>query len=147
VEVNVSFRPAQPRDKNAIKKFLAKCELPFEDLTTEHLEHFIIIGPRNKLIATVEMEVCGSYGLLRSLAVDEAHRGQNLGVALTQIIEDHARAAHIDEIYLLTTTADQFFVKQGYQVVERTTAPAEIQATEEFKRICPASAVCMVKSK
>ena len=46
---------------------------------------------------------------------------------------------------LLTQTARDFFAHLGYRVIERTEAPEEVQGSEEFRSLCPASAICMVK--
>lgn len=61
-------------------------------------------------------------------------------------LERLARAARIDRLVLLTQTAADFFARQGYRVMERDAAPQEVQASEEFRSLCPSSAVCMVKS-
>jgi amino-acid N-acetyltransferase len=42
-------------------------------------------------------------------------------------------------------TAEGFFAKQGYCRTARDSAPDEIQETTEFRTLCPATAVCMVK--
>jgi N-acetylglutamate synthase-like GNAT family acetyltransferase len=42
-------------------------------------------------------------------------------------------------------TAEGFFLKRGYQKIERISAPPEIQGTTEFQGLCPVSSVCMVK--
>jgi len=39
----------------------------------------------------------------------------------------------IRPFFLLTTTADVFFSKLGYQVVDRASASAEVYATAEFQ--------------
>jgi amino-acid N-acetyltransferase len=64
---------------------------------------------------------------------------------LVHYIEEYAISQRVRHLYLLTTTADLFFARTGYQVIPRESAPAPIQETAEFQSICPASAVCMVK--
>jgi amino-acid N-acetyltransferase len=142
---NFSSRPAQAEDEKAIKDFLALNELPFEDIRLETLNDFIVLQSEDKIIGTVGLEICDTDGLLRSLAVTPTHRGQNLGLKLTALITEHAQQQGIRALYLLTTTADSFFANLGYEIIERRAAPDEIQATEEFRRICPDSAVCMKK--
>jgi amino-acid N-acetyltransferase len=51
----------------------------------------------------------------------------------------------IREIYLLTTTAAEFFTHLGYRQVDRALAPAAIASTKEFSSLCPSTAVFMVK--
>jgi amino-acid N-acetyltransferase len=137
--------PATPKDETAIKTLLQNCHLPFEDLTPAHMATFWAIPDEDQMIAAIGLEICGNYGLLRSLAVSEAWRGQGLGVQMVEHIETQARDRQIAALYLLTTTADLFFVRLGYQIVSRDSAPDAVQETAEFQSICPTSAVCMFK--
>lgn len=137
---------AAPKDEAGIKALLQTCELPFEDLSPAHLIHFLVVKDANQLMGTVGLEVCGEFGLLRSLAIAEAWRGQGLGLRLVEQIESYAHSQQISTLYLLTTTADKFFARLGYQVIPRQSAPAPLQGTAEFKSICPDSAVCMHKN-
>jgi hypothetical protein len=47
---------------------------------------------------------------------------------------------------LLTQTAKRFFEHQGYRVIDRGEAPKDVQGSEEFRVLCPASATCMAKT-
>ena len=104
-----------------------------------------MIQDSGQIVGSVGLEICGEFGLLRSLALSESLRGQGIGEQLVGQIEEYARSKNISSIYLLTTTADQFFTHLGYQTVRRENAPAPVQDTTEFQSICPASAVCMCK--
>jgi amino-acid N-acetyltransferase len=42
-------------------------------------------------------------------------------------------------------TAADFFSKIGYEVTQRDKVPESIGNTEEFKNVCPVSAVCLFK--
>jgi amino-acid N-acetyltransferase len=48
-------------------------------------------------------------------------------------------------IYLLTTTAEEFFARRGYRRTERSSAPVAIRNTREFAGICPVSSAFMNK--
>jgi amino-acid N-acetyltransferase len=61
-------------------------------------------------------------------------------------LERVARAAQISRLVLLTQTAADFFARHGYRVIERSAAPQNMQASEEFRSLCPDSATCMAKS-
>jgi amino-acid N-acetyltransferase len=128
-----------------VQQLLAACELPYQDITPAHLEHFV--GERNgqALVGVVGLELCGDSALLRSLAVSEQYRGRGIGSALTRSAEGHARSRGVKALYLLTTTAEGFFAGQGYEGIDRTAVPATVQETAEFQTLCPASAACMVK--
>ena len=137
--------PATHQDLERLQALLQVCKLPFDDLGTSHLDHFFVIKDQDRIVGSVGLEKCGELGLLRSLAITESMRGQGLGLQLVKQIETYARSQQITALYLLTTTADQFFAYLGYQKTPRETAPAPLQKTAEFQSICPASAICMKK--
>jgi amino-acid N-acetyltransferase len=137
--------PAVPKDQADIQTLLCDCELPFDDLSPEHLTHFFVVKDQGLIVGSVGLEVCDQFGLLRSLALTEALRGRGFGLQLVEQIEAYARSQKITAIYLLTTTADRFFAHLGYQEISRGSAPTPLQKTTEFQSICPASAVCMCK--
>jgi amino-acid N-acetyltransferase len=69
-----------------------------------------------------------------------------LGSALTNHAEQYAASKGVRSIYLLTTTAEAFFKRLGYERIERSHAPTSIQQTREFAHLCPASSAFMLKS-
>lgn len=136
---------AQPGDLSVIRRLLADCNLPGEDITSAHLKRFLVHRETGQLIGVVGLELRGEAALLRSLAVSERHRGRSVARELVRRAEEHAGSAGIASLYLLTTTADTFFAALGYRITQRDAAPASIRETAEFAGICPSSSVCMVK--
>ncbi|CAB1063508.1 hypothetical protein D1BOALGB6SA_8291 [Olavius sp. associated proteobacterium Delta 1] len=132
-------------DELEIMHLLAGCDLPHEDITAELLENFLLGWDGARLVAVVGLEIKNQDALLRSLAVDAAYRNRKIATNLVDQIEDYARSLKVDTLYLLTMTAEAFFIKRGYRLTERDSASAGIQGTAEFKSLCPASAACMVK--
>ena len=59
--------------------------------------------------------------------------------------QNYCHEESIDDLYLLTTTAEKYFLKFGFNKIEKISAPELIKQTEEFKSICPESAVFMHK--
>ncbi|HEX6368063.1 MAG TPA: arsenic resistance N-acetyltransferase ArsN2 [Longimicrobium sp.] len=137
---------ARPADFPAIVRLLAQAALPHDDLTPEHLRHFLVLRDGDGIAGVVGMETADDAGLLRSLAVSAARRGGGLASRLVDALEAHARAAGIRTLYLLTTTAEGFFARRGYAPADRGAVPDAIAATPEFRGICPASAACMAKA-
>lgn len=128
-------------DLPRITELLKACRLPFEELAPSHL----VLWDGDRLAGVIGFEPKGRYILLRSLAVSEAYRGQGIALYLTGKAEEEAASRGMEEIFLLTLTAEDFFDKLGYDKVPREKAPAPIQETEEFKRLCPDEAICMRK--
>ena len=133
-------------DEVPLAVLLQSCELSTEDITPEMLEHFLLAHLDKALIGCAGMDVLGEVGLLRSVAVDEAHRGTGLGKRLVEAIEELARKEGVQQLYLLTTTAEAFFTGLGYRKLSREEAPADIAATEQFSSLCPSSSSFMVKA-
>lgn len=116
------------------------------DLTAAHLKDFLVAERSGSVTGAVGLEPYGSSGLLRSLVVSPAIRGHGSGTRLVDALETRARELGITELWLLTTTAADFFARLGYAPAERDRAPEAIKDTAEFKSLCPSSAVCMVKT-
>lgn len=129
----------------AVRQLLDGAKLPTADLGAGQLEHFFGCGPEQAPKGVVGLELYGEDALLRSLAVDPATRGRGCAKALVARAERHAREQGAQRVYLLTTTAADFFAHLGYKRVERDNAPDSIRATSEFSALCPASSVLMAK--
>ena len=126
-------------------RLLQAAKLPTEDLTAAHCDDFFYAGPGAAPTGLVGLEVFGDVALLRSLVVAPDQRGTGEGVRLLRHAEAQARARGVRALYLLTTTAEPFFVKQGYARASRDEAPPAIRASREFSGICPASSAFMRK--
>ena len=72
-----------------------------------------------------------------------AERGLGVGRALFEAAATQASLENVRRLYLLTTTAREYFLKLGFEVMERESAPPEIRHTAEFASLCPSTAVCM----
>jgi amino-acid N-acetyltransferase len=129
----------------AAVQLLTEASLPTADLTESHLEHFFYCGPAASPTGLIGLEIHGDAALLRSLVVAKPARSAGLGAKLVSHAEQYARSRGVTAVYLLTTTAQEFFERLGYANSERTAAPLSIQSTREFADICPASSAFMIK--
>jgi amino-acid N-acetyltransferase len=120
--------------------------LPVSDITDEHLEDFFYIGSDSSPVGLAGLEIYGTDALLRSLVVGEYARNKGLGSGLIEHVEQYAASRRVRSIYLLTTTAESFFKRLGYERIDRSRAPPSIERTREFASLCPASSAFMVKS-
>ena len=132
--------------RQVVETLLGAAGLPSADLTDAHLEHFFYAGRPESPVGLVGLELHGDIALLRSLAVAPGARAVGLGSALVAHAEAHARARAVRGLYLLTTTAEEFFAKRGYARIGRERAPAAIRATREFGELCPSSSAFMFKN-
>jgi len=143
--MSLAIESATAADLPDVVRVLDGAGLPHSDVTAPMLEHFLLARRGGKLLGVVGLEPLGSVGLLRSLAVDASHRGEGLGLDLTRAVERLARARGVADLYLLTTTAERFFARLGYGVLPRAEAPAPIRGTTEYRELCAATSVCMVR--
>lgn len=139
------IRPGTAADRDAVLALLEQSALPTRDLVDAAVR-FWIAEQGTRLVGVVGLERHGAHGLLRSLAVAPDARGSGLGVELVATLEQAARQSGIDGLVLLTETARTFFERLGYAVIARGDAPPAVQASTEFRSICPASATCMWKA-
>ena len=137
--------PASAPDLVAIRALLERSGLPTRDLESARPE-FVVIREKGQVIAAGALQRFGSSALLRSVVVAADRRGIGLGAAIVRELERAACAAQISALVLLTETAADFFTRLGYRVTERSAAPQSMQASEEFRSLCPSSATCMAKS-
>lgn len=134
------------KDRRDVLRLLSEAKLPTADLTPEKLKHFLVARQKDgAVIGVVGFERYGKAGLLRSLVVDPFYRGEGLGKELVSGLEASSRKLGVKTQFLLTTTAADFFQKLGYSATQRSAVPEAIANTEEFKSICPVSAVCLSK--
>jgi amino-acid N-acetyltransferase len=76
----------------------------------------------------------------------EGYRNRTVATRLVEAIEKYARAHGVGAVYLLTLTAAGFFIKQGFHLIDRHAVPAAMQATQEFRTLCPDEAQCFSKN-
>jgi amino-acid N-acetyltransferase len=147
--VNTIHRPYRrpgAGDFAALLSLLENCGLPTTDLTLASLAHFRVARDGDRISAVAGLVALGHVGLLRSVAVAPAQRGQGLASGLVDTLEQEARRLGLTTLYLLTSSAGEFFGRRGYQVIPREEAPAAIRDSAEFTRLCPATALCMRKA-
>jgi amino-acid N-acetyltransferase len=140
----ITLTPAIPADREAVNALLVEANLPNQDFA-DHLAHFWVARQHDQVIGAIGLEPYGPAGLLRSLVVKPTYRDQGVGQKLADKILAYAQQLGVQEVYLLTTTAADFFPKLGFSRCQRADAPPTVQATTEFASLCPVTAVCMVK--
>ena len=128
----------------AIRELLGASDLPSSDIENPGID-FLALGDSDDLQGVVGLEAYGTAGLLRSLAVQASQRGAGHGRALVEAIESRAAGRGVRTMYLLTTTAEDFFARLGYRKADRSSAPVAIQKTREFAGLCPSTATFMMK--
>lgn len=140
----VSVRPARPDDLAAVERLLTSSGLPLDGVA-ESLRSFVVAEAGGALVGVAGLETCCDNALLRSVAVDPAWRSRGTGRALVNRVIAEAEARGIRGLYLLTTTAEQYFPSFGFRVIAREQVPDDVRSTTEFQSACPATATAMCR--
>lgn len=139
-----AIRRAAPGDLAGIERLLVASHLT-TDGVADALRGFFVAEHDGELVGVVGVEECCEYGLLRSTAVSPEWRSRGLGRQLVQRAIADSEANGVQALYLLTTTAEQYFPSFGFAKTTRDSVPAAVRRTDEFTSACPASATVMVR--
>ena len=136
---------ASQRDVPDIQRLLQSVALPVEG-AGDRLATTLIVREDSRLIGTAALELYAEGALLRSVAVEPGRQGSGLGQALTEAALRLAREHGAAAVFLLTTTAQRFFPRFGFEPITRDDVPESVKASDEFRGVCCASAVVMRKT-
>jgi amino-acid N-acetyltransferase len=135
---------AYETDRQAIVDLLERNRLPLDGLE-QHWASALVARQAGRVIGSAALELYADGALLRSVAVDPDLQGTGVGRQLTAAAIEVARTTARPAIYLLTTTAERFFPKFGFERITRADVPASVQTSVEFTSACPSTAVVMRK--
>ncbi len=99
----------------------------------EHLDDALVAREHGRLLGCVELELYGEHALLRSLAVHPRARGRGLGERLVRAGLARARERGVRRVYLLTTTAESYFPRFGFEPLPREALPSALMTSEELR--------------
>jgi len=135
---------ATERDLPAIRALLERLHLPLAGID-EHLPTMLVAKEGERIVGTAALELYADGALLRSVAVESRRQGRQLGHQLTDAALQLAATHGANTVFLLTTTAERFFPKFGFEQIDREQVPPSVRASVEFQSACPASAIVMRK--
>jgi len=130
----------------ALEASLSAADLPVADLALPQRQFYRFTDTAGGTAGFGGIEGDGPDRLIRSVVVAPERRGRNYGKAIAQTLERLAGQDGVRSLHLLTTGAAPFFGRLGYETCDRANAPAAIAGSQEFKGLCPASAVYMTKT-
>ena len=139
-----ALRPASMKDLPRVEKLLTESKLPLDGVK-ESLHDFVVAEAQGDIVGVAGLEICCDDALLRSVAVRPEWRSKGVGRALVNRAIAEAESRGLRALYLLTTTAEQYFPSFGFAKVDRAAIPEQVRATKEFTSACPASAVAMAR--
>lgn len=128
-----------------LKRFasiLKQHKLPYSDLSI-HQHLLFEFNSGGTIVGTGGLEIYDRLALLRSVTIHPDWRGRNLGTEVVRQMQMVAKSKGVSSLFLLTTSAEPFFRKLGFEMTPREIVPDAIRATKEFTGICPSSAIVM----
>jgi N-acetylglutamate synthase-like GNAT family acetyltransferase len=143
MKAEILIRPATASDWRAVKSLLEENELPIEG-ARENLVNYVLATENAQVIGCAGTEVYGDLALVRSVSVAPLVKSLGIGTMLVSRIIDESRQRKRSAIYLLTTTAPEYFTRFGFRNLPIGDAPQALRASAEFNGACPASATLMV---
>jgi amino-acid N-acetyltransferase len=140
----MQIEPLAPYRIDDARALLRANDLPVDDLLDPTVQLFgaTLDGA---LVGVIGLQRCGDAALLRSLVTTEAARSRGVAKQLCEHVFAVARAAGLDTLYLLTTSASAYFTRHGFVTIDRAATPSAIRETAQFASLCPASATVMTR--
>jgi amino-acid N-acetyltransferase len=140
--VEQTIRPAGPADISAIETLLTAFDLPTAGIG-EQISGFVVAEDGGAIVASAGLEVYGRSALLRSVAVRPDHQDRGLARMLVLQLLDRARGDGIEQVFLLTTTAPEYFRRLGFEAIADAAVDSAVRASKEFDDCCCAGAQAM----
>jgi N-acetylglutamate synthase-like GNAT family acetyltransferase len=138
----MKIRSTTYQDLSAVEQLLSENDLPVEGVR-ENFSNFLVAEEGRRIVGTIGLESFDSVALLRSAAVSKDVRSAGIGRQLVESTLENARERGIEEVFLLTTTAEKYFPRFGFSETSRDLVPAVLKASAEFQGACPDSAIVM----
>ena len=140
----MKIREATIRDLGAVESLLSASNLPLDGVK-DNFSSFVVAEDEGAIAGAIGLERFGSVALLRSAVVSLEYRGSGVGRRLIEHLLERAEMDGIEELFLLTTTAEKYFPRFGFARTTRSVVPAAVKASAEFRGACPDTAVVMTR--
>jgi amino-acid N-acetyltransferase len=124
-----------------IRSILAESGLPVDDFGEGIL--FLAAESDGEIVGTIALEPYPPLGLLRSAAVRPALRDRGVGALLVDALVREARGRSLGGLVLLTTTAERFFARMGFERIDRDSLAGPILSSGQFAGARCSSAAVM----
>lgn len=116
--MNVAVRTAGQVDLPSSRSLLTSVDLTVAGVG-EHVDHFLVVEDAGKIVACAGLETYGFHALLRSVAVHPHYRNRGLATLLVTRLVDQTRQDRLHAVYLLTTSAEAYFRRLGFETIPR----------------------------
>ena len=136
-----ALRPAELSDVPGILQLIAPLEEDgslvrrSRELLENEIGNFTIIEWEDTLTACAALyPVNREYGEIACIAIHPGHRNRGLGERLLASLEEAARAARMRTLFVLTTSAEHWFQRNGFEESAVKELPAERRGFYNLQR-------------
>ena len=133
---------AHAQDAEHVLRLLEENQLTTDGLLN-HLATILVARLDHRIVGTAALEIHSDGALLRSVAVSSVVRGRGLGAELVESALHVAEELSVRDVYLLTFTAENYFQRFGFQLLDRGDVPAAVRTSVQFTHACPSTASVM----
>lgn len=92
----------------------------------ENLQAFIVAELNGNVVGCCALQIVWSdLAEIKSLAVDQSHKGAGVGKMLVEAATEQARQLGLPRVFALTLNPD-FFEKMGFKVIEKDALPMKV---------------------
>ncbi|MBP1763763.1 MAG: GCN5-related N-acetyltransferase [Firmicutes bacterium] len=137
-----TLRYAQPNDVEHIKSLLQANALPVVGVA-QHWQSFLVADTQGCIIGALGAHYDGKKALLRSFVVNGRQRNSGIGKALLQRMLLEMQKRGIKEVFLLTETAANYFMREGFIAICRDEIPQILLKESGLDQACPCSSQCL----
>jgi N-acetylglutamate synthase-like GNAT family acetyltransferase len=137
--------PLATWERDGLKAALIKSGLPADGVADGHSLFWRFETAADIPAGFGGIEVHGGHALLRSVVTLPPLREIGIGSAIVAALESEARLLKCRSIYLVTTSAADFFERLGYAPCARSDVPDAIRGSHHFAQLCCATGTVMVK--
>jgi N-acetylglutamate synthase-like GNAT family acetyltransferase len=137
--------PLLTGERSALAAALKNARLPIEDIEAAGRLFWRFETVEEIPVGFGGLELYGGDALLRSIVALPPVRHKGFGSAIVAALEEVAQLHNCRSLWLITTSAVEFFDRLGYARCDRAAVPSAIGTTTEFAALCPANADVLVK--
>lgn len=135
------IRAGTHADLAAVTEMLTAAGLPTVGLDDALL---VVATQAGRVVGAAAVEHHGTRGLLRSVVVEKAARGERIGAALVDETVRIAARSSMSELWLITEDAGSYFRSHGFEA--GGDLPVSLRLSEEYTAHCTDSAEVLVRS-
>lgn len=133
---------AERADAGAVVELLMASDLPTVNVI-EQMDNFLIAKDQ-EIIGALGVLYKDKSALLRSFVVAPKRRKKGIGLSLVNGMLHKIKKQGMTEVFLLTETAADYFIKVGFTEIKRAEIPETLLKESGLDRACPCSSRCFI---